>query len=121
MSVANRPQSTEKHNKAGLTPTKLPQPHGCPFQPHGAPFSAVELMVDTMRSGQFEKNSRHMNRTFTSDPRAGPLYLTPNGLSLSDVWVPPAGSRYISKNVGIDKIGHRTYANPRSYPTPRCS
>jgi hypothetical protein len=31
MSVANRPQSMEKHNKAGLTSTKLPQSHGAPF------------------------------------------------------------------------------------------
>ena len=30
MSVANRLQSAEKHNKAGLTSTKFPQSHGAP-------------------------------------------------------------------------------------------
>jgi hypothetical protein len=35
MSVANRPQ---KHNKAPLTPAKLPQSPGAPFRPTGAVF-----------------------------------------------------------------------------------
>jgi hypothetical protein len=38
MSVANRLQSMEKHDKAELTSTKLPQSHGARFRPTGALF-----------------------------------------------------------------------------------
>jgi hypothetical protein len=68
MSVANRPQSMEKHNKARLTSTKLPQSPGAPFRPTGALFEKNDLLVFLKYTPGGRDKKKRADCTSTSDP-----------------------------------------------------